>query len=182
MNRSFSVAALGCLALVSLSTASDAQLISPKPVQFGIAAGAVIPSGDLSDGVNTGFNGTVLVGFRPAMIPLGIRLEGAYNQMGAKGGGGNVHIISVTGNLVYKFPSETVSPYAIGGAGWCQTAISITGFGTVSDNHFCWNAGGGIEMQLSGFQTFIEARYNKVQVSNGNGTLAYIPITFGVMF
>jgi hypothetical protein len=35
-------------------------------------------------------------------------------------------------------------------------------------------------MQLSGFQTFVEARYNKVQADNG--TAAYIPIVFGVMF
>jgi hypothetical protein len=180
LRTSFFAAAVAGITLVSISAVSHAQLITPKPVQFGIAAGAVIPSGDISDGVNTGFNGTVLVGFRPAMIPLGIRLEGAYNQMGAKGGGGNIHITSVTGNFVYKFPSETVSPYAIGGAGWCQLAVSVTGFGTVSENHFCWNAGGGLEMQLSGFQTFIEARYNKVQ--SNNGSVAYIPITFGVMF
>jgi hypothetical protein len=180
LNRSLFAAALAGVALVSLSAASQAQTITPKPVQFGVAGGAVIPTGDLADGLNTGFNGTVIVGFRPAMIPLGIRVEGAYNQMGAEGGGGNVHITSVTGNFVYRFPSATVSPYAIGGAGWCQAAVSVTGFGTVSDNHFCWNAGGGIEMQLSGFQTFVEARYNKVQ--SDNGSIAYVPIVFGVMF
>jgi hypothetical protein len=178
LKRSLFAAALAGLALVSLSASS--QTITPKPVQFGVAGGAVIPTGDLADGLNTGFNGTVIVGFRPAMIPLGIRVEGAYNQMGADGGGGNVHITSVTGNFVYRFPSATVSPYAIGGAGWCQAAVSVTGFGTVSDNHFCWNAGGGIEMQLSGFQTFVEARYNKVQ--SDNGSIAYVPIVFGVMF
>jgi hypothetical protein len=179
LKRSVFAAALAGIALVSLPAASEAQLITPKPVQFGVAAGAVIPSGDLADGLNTGFNGTVLVGLRPSLIPLGIRLEAAYNQMGADGGGGNLHIVSVTGNFVYKFPS-IVSPYAIGGAGWCQVGISVTGFGTVTDNKFCWNAGGGIEMQLSGFQTFVEARYNKVQADNG--TAAYIPIVFGVMF
>jgi hypothetical protein len=182
LKRSLFAAALAGIALMSLSAGAHAQTITPKPVQFGVAAGAVIPSGDLSNGLNTGFNGTVIVGFRPTMIPLGIRIEGAYNQMGADGGGGNVHVTSVTGNFVYRFPSTSVSPYAIAGAGWCQLAVSVTGFGTVSDNHFCWNAGGGIEMQLSGFQTFVEARYNRVQVSNGSGTVAYIPIVFGVMF
>lgn len=180
MKRSILVAALAGIALVSLSAAAGAQLVTPKPVQFGVAGGAVLPTGDIADGLNTGLNGTVLVGFRPSMIPLGIRLEGAYNHMGADGGGGNLHVTSVTGNFIYRFPSTTVSPYAIGGAGWCQAAVTVTGFGTVSDSKFCWNAGGGIEMQLSSFQTFVEARYNKVQ--SDNGTIAYIPIVFGIMF
>lgn len=42
------------------------------------------------------------------------------------------------------------------------------------------NVGGGIAMPLSGFETFIEARYNQVQVSGGS--LKFVPITFGVMF
>ena len=47
-------------------------------------------------------------------------------------------------------------------------------------NHFGWNVGGGITMPLSGFDTFIEARYNQVQ---GNpGSLKFVPVTFGVMF
>ncbi|MFN2636081.1 MAG: outer membrane beta-barrel protein [Gemmatimonadaceae bacterium] len=180
MKRSILTAAITGIGMVSISFAAAAQTISPKPVQFGVAAGAVIPSGDISSDVNTGFNGTVIVGFQPSMIPLGIRIDGAYNQMGAKGGGGNAHVTSVTGNLVYKFPSTTFSPYAIGGAGWCNAGVSVTGFGTVSENHFCWNAGAGISMPLSGFDTFIEAGYNRVLVDNGN--LSYIPITFGVMF
>ena len=180
MKLSKFAAALAGIALVSLSATAGAQLITPKSVQFGVAAGAVIPSGDISDGTDVGFNGTVMLGFRPTMVPLGIRIDGAYNQMGAEGGGGNIHITSVTGNFIYKFPSASFSPYAIGGAGWCQVGVSVSGFGTVSENRFCWNAGGGISMQLSGFETFIEARYNRVSVDDGN--LSYIPITFGVMF
>ena len=180
MKRSIFAAALTGIGLVSISLSAAGQIITPKSVQFGAAAGAVIPSGDISSDVNTGFNGTVMVGFQPSMIPLGIRIDGAYNQMGAKGGGGNAHVTSVTGNFVWKFPSTTVSPYAIGGAGWCNAGVSVTGFGTFSENHFCWNAGGGISMPLSGFDTFIEARYNRVLMNGGN--LSYIPITFGVMF
>jgi hypothetical protein len=35
-------------------------------------------------------------------------------------------------------------------------------------------------MPLSGFDTFLEARYNQVQFDNGSAK--FIPITFGVMF
>jgi hypothetical protein len=37
-------------------------------------------------------------------------------------------------------------------------------------------------MPLSGFETFVEARYNQVQMSSGSPSLKFIPITFGVMF
>lgn len=184
MKRSLFVAALAGVALVSLSFEASAQVSTiVKPVQFGVAAGVAIPVSDLSDLANTGFNGTATIGFSPAMIPLGIRIDGAYNQFGVKDlfGGGNVHVTSVTGNFVYRVPGAAFSPYAIGGAGWYNTALGTNDFlGSGSSNHFGWNLGGGISMPLSGFDTFIEARYNQVQGSGGS--LKFIPITFGVMF
>jgi len=180
LKRSLFVSTLAGVAL-ALPFQARAQLSTVvKPVQFGVAAGAAIPVSDLSDSFNVGFNGTATVAFNPAMIPVGIRVDGAYNSFGAKGGGANVHFTSVTGNFVYKIPGATVSPYAIGGAGWYNAAITVTGFGSGSDNHFGWNIGGGISMPLSGFDTFLEARYNQVQ-GNG-GSLKFVPITFGVMF
>ena len=182
MRRSLFVAALAGTALVSLPFEARAQVSTiVKPVQFGIAAGAAIPTSDLSDAASTGFNGTVTVGLNPAMIPLGIRIDGAYNQFSVKDafGGGDVKFISVTGNLVYKIPGATVSPYAIGGVGLYNAAIDLPGFGSESENKFGWNLGGGISMALSGFDTFIEARYNQVQTDE---PLKYIPITFGIMF
>jgi outer membrane protein with beta-barrel domain len=181
LKRSILVAALAGIALVSSSYVAQAQIAAvAKPVQFGIAAGAALPTSDLSDGANTGFNVTGTLGLNPALIPLGIRVDAAYNSFGAKGGGANIHFTSVTGNLVYKFPSPGVSPYAIGGAGLYNAAVDVTGVGSGSDNHFGWNLGGGISMPLSGFDTFIEARYNQVQ-GNG-GSLKFIPITFGILF
>jgi hypothetical protein len=134
---------------------------------------------DLSDVTNMGFNGTVTLGFQPTMIPLGVRIDGAYNQWGLKSGfgSGNLHSTSVTGNLVFKMPGATVSPYAIGGAGWYNMGGSGGGS---SENDFGWNIGGGIAMGLSGFDTFLEARFNQVQ-TQGTAT-RFIPITFGVMF
>jgi hypothetical protein len=178
LKRSLFVSTLAGLALVALPLQAHAQVLKRgTAVHFGVAAGAALPVSDLSDGVNTGFNGTVTLGFTPAMIPLGVRIDGAYNQFGVKSslGGGNVHITGVTGNLVYKIPGATVSPYAIGGAGWYNSGGSGS-----STNDFGWNIGGGISMPLSGFDTFIEARYNQVQTS-GVST-KFVPITFGVMF
>jgi hypothetical protein len=179
LKRTIFAAALAGVALISFEARGQ---IAPKSVQFGVAAGVAIPVGDLATGTNTGFNGTAILGFQPTMIPLGVRIDGAYNQFGAKGGGANAHFTSVTGNLVYKMPSTSFSPYLIGGAGWYQAAVSVTGFGTQTENHFGWNAGGGISMALSGFETFLEARYNQVQMSSGVPPQKFVPITFGVMF
>lgn len=182
MKPSIIAAALVGIAVVSLSSESGAQVSTvAKPVQFGIAVGAALPTSDLSDIASTGYNVTGTIGITPQLIPLGIRIDGAYNRFSLKNGvDGEVHFTSVTGNLVYKIPSEAVSPYLIGGAGWYNAGGSITGFGGGSSNHFGWNLGGGISMPLSGFDTFLEARYNQVQVDNGS--LKFIPITFGVMF
>jgi hypothetical protein len=181
LKRSLFAGALAGMVIVSLPFSARAQVSNvANPVQFGIAAGAAIPMSDLSTATNTGFNVTGTVGFHPQLIPLGIRVDGAYNSFGAKGGGANAHFTSVTGNLVYSIPSESVTPYLIGGAGWYNVAVTLTGVGTGSENHFGWNLGGGIKMPLSGFDTFLEARYNQVQVNNGS--LKFVPITFGVMF
>ena len=182
MKQSIIAAALVGITLVSSSSESRAQVSTvAKPVQFGIAAGAALPTSDLSNIASTGFNVTGTVGIAPALIPLGIRIDGAYNRFSLKNGvSGDVHFTSLTGNLVYKIPSEAVAPYLIGGAGWYNSGGTVTGLGGGSSNHFGWNAGGGISMPLSGFDTFLEARYNQVQGSGGS--LKYIPITFGVMF
>ena len=175
MKRSFFVVALAGTALLSLPFEARAQIANP--VRFGVAAGAALPVSDLSNAFNTGFNGTLTLGFHPQLIPLGVRVDGAYNQFGLKGGGASIHYTSLTGNLVYSIPSAAVAPYLIGGAGWYNVGASGGGG---SSNKFGWDIGGGITMPLSGFDTFLEARYNQVQ---GNGASAkFIPITFGVMF
>lgn len=181
MKRLLFAATLAGVALVSLPGEGRSQVSTVvKPVQFGIAAGAAIPLQDLADGTEIGFNGTVTVGLNPAAFPLGIRIDGAYNQFGAEGGGGNINVTSVTGNLVYKMPATGFSPYLIGGAGWYRVAVKIDGLGTASENEFGFNAGAGLSMGLSGFDTFIEARYNYVAVQDGK--FSYVPITFGIMF
>ncbi|HEY4732986.1 MAG: outer membrane beta-barrel protein [Gemmatimonadaceae bacterium] len=178
MKRSlFAVVLLGT-AFVSFEAGAQVAT-AVKPIQFGIAAGASLPTSDLSDGANTGYNVTGTLAFNPQLVPLGIRVDGAYNRFAFDGVDGNIAFTSLTGNLVYKVPSASVSPYLIGGGGWCQASVSLSG-SSASDNHFCWNAGGGINMPLSGFTTFIEARYNQVQ--GDGGSLKFIPITFGVMF
>jgi opacity protein-like surface antigen len=184
LKRSLFAIALSGMALVSLPFAARAQVSAvAKPFQFGIAAGAALPMDQLKDATDMGFNVTGTIGFQPQLIPLGIRVDVAYNSFGIKGSfniPGNIHFTSVTGNLVWSIPSTVVSPYFIGGAGLYNAAADIPGFFSGSDNKFGFNIGGGIKMPLSGFDTFLEARYNQVQ--GDGGSAKFIPITFGLMF
>jgi opacity protein-like surface antigen len=176
------------VAAATVAATNPVQAQGYNPFQIGASAGVAIPTGDLGNVTNTGYNVAVAVGYKPQLMPIGIRLEAAYNQFGSSIGGGNINIPAFTGNVVYELPLGTsFSPYAIGGIGLYRPSADFTGGGsTTAENDFGWNIGGGIKIPLSGFQTFIEARYNSLNISggtaNGGGTGTFIPITFGVMF
>jgi opacity protein-like surface antigen len=179
LKRSLFAVALVGMALVSFE--ARAQVSTVKPVQFGISGGAALPTSDLSDISNTGWNANGHLSFNPVMIPVGIRIDGGYSRFGFKEGvEGDIHFGNVTGNLVYKIPAAPVSPYLLGGGGWYRVGASVPGFFSGSENKFGWNIGGGINLPLSGFDTFIEAKYTQIQTEDT--PVKYIPITFGVMF
>jgi len=175
LKRSLFAAALVSIAVVPFVANAQKATVA-KPVSIGISGGASLPTSDLSDIAQTGWNVTGSVGLHSAMIPVGIRIDAAYNRYGVKAPfTGNYAVTSVSGNAVYTFPSSTVSPYAIGGAGWCHSDAE-----GATSNDLCWNVGGGISMPLSGFNTFVEARYTQIQTSPT--ATKFVPITFGVMF
>jgi hypothetical protein len=172
--------AITTIALVAAPRVSNAQLGVLKPFQLGIAGGASQPMSDLKTSNNMGYNGTVAMGINLPFIPVGLRVDGAYNQFGAKTGGPKLHIISATGNLVWKLPNVGVAPYLIGGAGLYIPTVEVSGLPSASENHFGWNAGAGINLPLTVVKAFVEARYNSVSV-NGS-TIQFVPLTFGIMF
>lgn len=182
---SYAVAALAAL-LISTGTAS-AQ--SAKAVSLGISAGAAIPAGDFADLYTTGYNGTVSLMFRSAGSPIGLRVDGMYNKLSVKDdatitipGFGVVDAAVISGanaNLVYNLPGVGITPYLIGGAGIYNLKIDVDdGDSPDSDNKFGVNGGIGAAFPLSGFTTFIEARYH--HVFTDNRATQFIPVTFGI--
>jgi opacity protein-like surface antigen len=171
----------GAVAAAIVAAANPAAAQGYNPFQIGAAAGVAIPTGDFRNGADLGYNVTFAVGYKPQLTPIGVRLEAAYNQMGISGGGGNFNIPAFTGNLVFGLPIAMASPYVIGGAGLYRTNVDVQGLGSGGDNHFGFNIGGGIKIPLSSsFETFVEARYNRVTVDQGN--ISFVPITVGIMF
>jgi opacity protein-like surface antigen len=168
--------------VLSASSSSAAAQFSSNPFQIGASAGIAFPTSDLGEIAGTGYNVAVAVGYKPVLSPIGVRVEAAYNEFGLEGADGNVNIPAFTGNLVYALPGVSFSPYIIGGAGLYRTNIDVGGGGSTGQNRFGFNVGGGIKIPLSSsFETFAEARYNRVTVDNGN-SLSFIPITVGIMW
>ena len=179
MKRSLFLA-IATIALVAVPRVSSAQLGVLKPFSLGIAGGATQPMSDLKTSTDIGYNGTVAMAINLPFIPVGLRVDGAYNQFGQKAGvPAKLHVASATGNLVWRLPSVGISPYLIGGAGLYMTTATA-GSASATENHLGWNAGAGINLPLSVFHAFVEARYNSYSVTGG--TVKFVPVTLGIMF
>jgi opacity protein-like surface antigen len=183
----FTVAALAAVALSA--SASSAQ--SNKAISLGISGGAAIPVSDLGEDFNTGYNGTVSLMFRSVGSPIGLRVDGMYNRMSVKNdrtigipGFGVLDAIAISSanaNLVYNLPGTGMTPYLIGGAGVYNLKSDVDGADDPdSENKLGVNGGIGASFQLSGFNTFIEARYH--HVFSENVATKFIPVTFGISF
>ena len=175
---------IAAIALVAAPRVSHAQLGVLKPFQLGIAGGGSLPMSDLSNTAKTGYNGTVALGINIPLIPLGLRVDGAYNAFSGKTGvgvaGAKLHVMSATGNIVWGLPMVGVSPYLIGGAGLYMPTGTAPGVASTTENHFGWNAGAGVNLPLSVFKAFVEARYNRTTF--GGKSMEFVPVTFGIMF
>jgi opacity protein-like surface antigen len=169
------------LAMLGAAATANAQMATVlKPVQIGVAVGGSFPLGNFGTNFNTGFNLTGTVGINPVGLPVGFRIDGSYNQFGSKGTPSvNAKIAGVSGNVLLNVPGGVViAPYVIGGVGYYRVSSSATG--TAASNNFGFNAGAGVRIPLTGFMTFIEARYTRITESGGS--TSFVPVTVGIMF
>ena len=178
MKRSLYLA-IAAIALVVAPRISSAQLSLVKPFSIGVAGGVTQPMSDLSDAAKLGYNGTAALEIHLPFIPVGVRVDGAYNSFGEKiTGTGKLHAISATGNLVWRLPSVGIAPYVIGGAGLYMVGSDVSG--ASNENHMGWNAGAGVNLPLGFLKAFVEARYNNV--STKGAAMKFVPVTLGIMF
>jgi hypothetical protein len=169
---------LGGLLLTAALVVAPTVAMAQNPFHFNIAAGAAIPTGDFGDAANVGYNLTAGIGMRPALSPVGFRVEGKYSSFGFENCNGcdNATVKGADANLIYDFMPVTktvgVSLYGIGGLGGFATGDG--------DTHLGWNIGAGLRLPLTGFSGYLEARYHQVQGNGGH--VGYIPIVFGLSF
>ena len=177
MRRTLMLASFASLCALPLK-ATTAQV---PMTSFGIAAGGTIPSGDFKDATNTGYHALLTLHVHPPLSPLGLRVDGMFNDLDLSGGvDGKAKVWAATANAVLG--ASGLGPYVIGGIGYYHTTVSgtVLSFGDPSENKFGFNGGVGVRLPLAGFSAFAEARYHYVMDSQAKVRL--IPISVGFEF
>jgi opacity protein-like surface antigen len=176
-------AALAAPALLSAQS-------NTRPISFGVSGGLSMPMGDLGDAADAGFVVAGHVYLAPRSLTA-IRFRGdvAYDKWGAKeadevGVDADFRSLSFVANAIYDVgTSPGVRPYLLGGLGLYNSKVSVDlggfGSGSASSTDLGIQVGGGLTFKLSGFDTFVEAKYVNVF---GDGSTNWIPISFGVRF
>ena len=200
MKRTAINAAVLGLVLSAVAAPLSAQAIVSSPVRFGIMGGATLPLSDFKNAAKTGWNAGVLMNIGVPLVPVSFRIDGQWHQLTGKtydtGGGVFTHddfrIINGTANVVYTFGAALPTKfYLIGGAGVYNLRVKNSDANvSASSTKFGLNGGVGVKFQLTGFSTFIEARYHNVfhgsSVGNVNDSNAksmqFIPISVGITF
>jgi hypothetical protein len=187
MKVSKSLAALALGLLMSASTAHA------QGAEFSLGGGVSMPLSDFNDEVKTGWNGLAGISFVPTGWPVGIQVDGQYQQFKVDEdvvpNDLKDRLIVGTANIVYKFKtSETsaIRPYLIGGGGVYNR--KVTGDddlgGTVdtegSTTKFGINAGAGFDFKAGSVGLFVEGRFHNVFFEGSD--LNFFPITAGLRF
>ena len=184
MRRSTMMAAV----LVFLSALAPLPTLRAQTglISLGVGGGVSLPQGAFSDAFETGWHGMATLAVGVPLVPLGLRVDGAYHRFGGKAAlegldDQSERVISGTVNATLRLPivGSPITPYVIGGGGIYNLGCS----GEVtcgSNSDFGWNAGAGLRLSLLGLNAFAEARYHRVSVTGA--TVQYVPITVGLFF
>ncbi|MEA2723658.1 MAG: hypothetical protein QOH59_1429 [Gemmatimonadales bacterium] len=178
-------------AALALGMLLSAPAAKAQGAEFALGGGIGVPLGDFDDVAKLGWHGLAAVSFVPNGWPVGIQIDGSYQQFGMDDAGGftglKTRFIQGTGNVVFKFKTSeesTFRPYLIGGVGVYNgktTADSdpgnILGGGTTD---FGINGGVGFDFKAGGAGLFLEGRFHNVFTSGSN--TRFIPITVGIRF
>ncbi len=183
MKTTIRLIALAALAAAP-ALASAQTSTSERSVQFGLSGGLSVPTGNLSDGVDAGYQvaGHMWVWSSPT---IGFRGDVSYDNWKAKTGNVNLRSLAGVANIVAhpsSMAKSAVAPYFVGGVGAFNTkAYTSSNYSSSNTKtNLGVQGGAGLEFHLSGFSTFVEAKFVNV-FSDGNST-NWIPITFGVRF
>jgi opacity protein-like surface antigen len=195
MHRFFGRFVVGAGALLIAATAQAQNADAGRPIKLGGALGATLPLGDFGDAADLGFHVGGLIEYKPASLPATLRGEITYNRNSLKEGffdeipgvdvDGTSSMINFIGNVVFPFgdAASTARPYGIGGLGLYRLKFSgdVAGFDvSETQTKFGLNVGGGFTFNLSGFETFVEARFHSVFTDESNTN--FIPLSFGFKF
>lgn len=166
--------------LLTAAAALPAHAQISSPIKFNVRAGAALPMADFGEVANTGFIVGGGLTLRAPLMPVALRVDGDFNRFALDSDliDEDQTIWALTANAQV---APALSPiYFLGGAGVYSQSVadeSATDFGL--------NGGVGLRIPLTGFNSFVEARYHYVFTDEGDVggyNLSYLPITFGIEF
>jgi hypothetical protein len=183
-------------AALALATLLTAPTVRAQGAEFALGGGVGIPLGDFDDEAKVGWHGLAAVSFVPEGWPVGIQVDGSYQQFSLDDAAVpagfsdlKTRLIMGTANLVFKFKTSeesTFRPYLIGGGGVYNSKVTgqddpgdILGGGNTD---FGLNAGAGFDFKAGGAGLFIEGRFHNVFTDGPGSDLRFIPITVGIRF
>lgn len=166
-------------AALALAASLVAAPVVSAQTSFSAAIGATVPMGDASDAYKMGYHATVGLGIKPPLAPIGVRVEGMYNALDIKGFDAKGTILAGIVNATLSGAGMPVPMgYLIGGLGLYRFSTDIAG--STSTSKFGFNIGAGLNIPLTGFGTFVEARLHYIATDNKATML--VPLSFGVKF
>src|SRR5258708_23664217 len=139
------VAALTLLALPVAT--SHAQL------GYGVAAGLSAPTGDFGKSVDAGYHLTGIVTFSAPLAPVGLRVEGSFNEFNYKStilANAKARLLSGTANVVFSSPG-ILGPYLIGGLGLYNASAPPSGCNNCSTSNGRVTGGPRLKTTRGGF-------------------------------
>jgi hypothetical protein len=171
--------AAAVFAFATVAGASDAA----AQVGISLGAGPSFPVGALADEFDLGFNVQASAGFTPAILPFGVRVDGAFNRFPEDGG--HLRVISGSLNALFNLTVPGIVPYVIGGLGVYNSLVSHDdeedhGGGHDSVTNLGANIGAGVQLGIGGLSVFGETRFHNV-FSEGDH-LRFVPLTIGIRF
>jgi len=187
MTRALWGMALGAALAAASGGAAPLAAQESKAVSLGVSGGISLPTMNLGDVVDPGYAVAGHLYVTPSASKLVLfRGDVSYDRWLKKNAsvpGQNVdwYALGVSANALIRPGAETdatVRPYLLAGAGVYSLKSTASGAKTESD--FALQGGGGVEFQLAGFSTFVEAKYVNA-FANGSDR-NWVPVTVGVRF
>ena len=179
------------IAALAVGMLLGAPALRAQGAEFSLGGGVGVPLGDFDDAAKLGWHGLAAVSFVPNGWPVGIQIDGSYQQFSLDDerfpgfDGLKNRLIMGTGNVVFKFKTSeesTFRPYLIGGGGVYNS--KITGSDDPDDilpggeTKFGINAGAGFDFKAGAAGLFVEGRFHNVFTEGSN--TQFIPVTVGI--
>lgn len=176
------ILAFAFAAPLSAQTSGPAATPAPAPrvnspiysPLYGGTAGIAMPFGNLADDHAAGYELGGLIEYAVVGQPYSLRGEALFQRFPAKSGhtaAVDANVVSLGTTIIYRLQKTTTQTYLAGGI----AIYNATHQGTRPG----FNAGGGVEIPLTGFTAIAEAR---VHVMLADTKQVSLPLTVGVRF